>query len=80
MQLSAWLQESGLTQDAFGRAVGVTQGRIAQLLQGGLPSMALAIRIEEATGGEVTRADWGATSARPSASGANAASEPERAA
>jgi len=79
MQLSAWLQENGLTQEAFGLTVGVTQGRIAQLVQGGLPSMGLAIRIEEATGGQVARADWGPVQMAPSPA-ADTSAEPERAA
>lgn len=59
MQLPDWLsQQKGMTQEALAKRVGVTQGRIAQLLHGELPSMPLAARIQEATGGAVTPNDF----------------------
>lgn len=58
MQLSDWLQSRELTQEAFARIVGVTQGRIAQILQGDMPSMGLAARIHDATGGAVAPNDF----------------------
>jgi len=47
-----------MTQEQFARLVGVSQGRIAQLLHGDLPSMSLACRISHATDGEVAPNDW----------------------
>jgi transcriptional regulator with XRE-family HTH domain len=59
MHLSAWIsQQQGLTQREFAERVGVTQGRIAQLLSGDIPSMALAVRIRTETQGEVALDDW----------------------
>jgi transcriptional regulator with XRE-family HTH domain len=58
MQFAEWFRSSGLTQQAFADRVGVTQGRIAQLLDGDAPSLALAIKIMDATGGAVTPNDW----------------------
>lgn len=58
MQLSDWIIRQGLTQETFAKIVGVTQGRVAQILQGDMPSMALAVRIREATGGAVTPNDF----------------------
>jgi 3,4-dihydroxy 2-butanone 4-phosphate synthase/GTP cyclohydrolase II len=70
MQFSTWFakqQQDGLTQWRFAKEVGVSQGRIAQILGGDVPSMSLAIRIKEATGGKVTPNDflgWGRERAR----------------
>lgn len=59
MRFADWFnRQEGLTQESFAHAVGVTQGRIAQLLNGDLPSMQLAARIKEATGGKVTPNDF----------------------
>lgn len=59
MRLTEWFSaQPGLTQDALAKSLGVTQGRIAQLLGGDLPSMQLAIRIKEHTAGAVTPNDF----------------------
>jgi transcriptional regulator with XRE-family HTH domain len=59
MRFDKWFyKQSGLTQEAFADAVGVTQGRIWQLLHGDRPSLRLGLRIEDATGGEVTIYDF----------------------
>jgi transcriptional regulator with XRE-family HTH domain len=58
MQLSAWLEIEGMTQEVLARRVGVSQSRVAQLVAGELPSLALAQRIFVATGGEVTPNDF----------------------
>jgi transcriptional regulator with XRE-family HTH domain len=58
MRLAHWLEKSGTTQDALAKAVGVTQGRISQLLAGGAPSMLLAAQIARATAGAVTANDF----------------------
>lgn len=59
MRFSVWFAaQEGLTQEAFAKEVGVTQGRIAQLLRGDVPSMTLAARIQKVTDGAVTPNDW----------------------
>lgn len=59
MRLSDWLAEAGITQDAFAKIIGVTQGRVSQLVRGerGSPSLSLATRIENATEGQVKPVD-----------------------
>ena len=58
MRFDAWFQKSGLTQAAIARRLGVTQGRVAQLLGGSTPSLALASRIMVVTNGAVTPNDF----------------------
>lgn len=59
MRFAKWFeQQAGLTQEAFAKNVGVTQGRIAQILAGELPSMQLASEIRKATKGAVTPNDF----------------------
>lgn len=62
MRLSDYLRETKTTQEAFAEAIGVTQGRVSQLIKGELPSfdraMDLIGRINAATGGLVTASDF----------------------
>lgn len=58
MRLADWLKETGTAQDAFANAIGVTQGRISQLVRGGWPSADLALKIAAATDGKVTANDF----------------------
>lgn len=59
MRFSDWFaSQQGLTQEAFAKRVGVTQGRIAQLISGDMPSMTLALAIEQTTNGVVTPNDF----------------------
>lgn len=59
MRLGDWLQKHGFTQKAFADAIGVTQGRVAQLCKGGEnPPISLIAKIEAATGGDVTAQDF----------------------
>ena len=59
MRFAKWFgKQKGLTQQAFAASVGITQGRVAQLLKGDLPSMQLAFRITHATDGEVEPNDF----------------------
>lgn len=58
MQLADWLRQTKTTQTDLAKAVGATQGRISQLLNGGMPSFALARRIAEVTDGQVTANDF----------------------
>jgi transcriptional regulator with XRE-family HTH domain len=58
MKLADYLEKKELTQLEFATTVGVTQARIAQLVDGGTPSVKLAQRIAAATGGKVGLSDW----------------------
>lgn len=63
MRLSEYLEKHEITQKAFAEKIGVTQGRISQLIiDGKLTSLERALdlieRIERATGGKVTSKDW----------------------
>ncbi len=59
MKLSQWLRTRTprMTQRTFGAIVGLTQGRISQITKNGTTDLATALRIQEATGGEVTLRD-----------------------
>ena len=46
-----------MTQDAFGLKVGLSQGRISQIIKNGTSDLGTAIRIQDATGGDVTLRD-----------------------
>lgn len=58
MQLGAFLKKFGKTQGEFANEIGVTQGRVSQLLQGDDPSIKLIRKIKIASGGKVTERDW----------------------
>jgi 3,4-dihydroxy 2-butanone 4-phosphate synthase/GTP cyclohydrolase II len=58
MKLEKWLEGSGLTQAELARALGVTQGRISQVLAGGRPSLDLAQRIQALTKNKVRPEDF----------------------
>jgi transcriptional regulator with XRE-family HTH domain len=58
MTLERYLKDTGKTQTAFASEVGVTIGRINQLLNGERPSLELATRIHNVTDGAVTFGDW----------------------
>lgn len=53
MTLGAYLETHGLTQEAFGRRIGVTQGRVSQIIRDGTDSIETARRIFEETDGQV---------------------------
>lgn len=59
MKLEHWLQtrKPRMTQDAFGMKVGLTQGRISQIVKNGTTDLATALRIQDATGGDVSLRD-----------------------
>ena len=59
MKLSEWLANSGTSQSDLARRLGVTQGRVSQLVAGALPSLDLANKIAAATGNKVRPADFG---------------------
>ncbi len=59
MKLSEWLANSGTSQSELARRLGVTQGRVSQLVAGALPSLDLANKIAAATGNKVRAQDFG---------------------
>jgi 3,4-dihydroxy 2-butanone 4-phosphate synthase/GTP cyclohydrolase II len=58
MKLGEWLERSGFTQVELARALGVTQGRISQVLAGAKPSFDLANRIQSITKNKVRPEDF----------------------
>jgi 3,4-dihydroxy 2-butanone 4-phosphate synthase/GTP cyclohydrolase II len=58
MRLSEWLINSGKSQSELARTLGITQGRVSQIIAGAQPSLELAIKIAAATGGEVRPQDF----------------------
>ncbi|MGH6855862.1 MAG: 3,4-dihydroxy-2-butanone-4-phosphate synthase, partial [Aestuariivirga sp.] len=58
MKLSEWLANSQTSQSELARSLGITQGRISQLVAGGQPSLELAMRIALATGQKVQPKDF----------------------
>jgi 3,4-dihydroxy 2-butanone 4-phosphate synthase/GTP cyclohydrolase II len=58
MKLAEWLKKTGTTQVALARRLGISQGRVSQLVAGDAPSLELALRIAALTGGAVTPADF----------------------
>jgi 3,4-dihydroxy 2-butanone 4-phosphate synthase / GTP cyclohydrolase II len=59
MKLSAWLTYSGTSQSELARRLGITQGRVSQLVGGAQPSLELANKIAAATGNKVRPQDFG---------------------
>ena len=57
MKLAEWLDTRKMTQGAFGKKVGLTQGRISQIVAKGTRDIATAMSIQRATDYEVTLAD-----------------------
>lgn len=60
MRLADWLKtrkQRGMTQDAFARRIGVTQGRVSQIAIRGTSDLKIALAIREATDGEVSLTD-----------------------
>jgi len=58
MTLADWLNENDTTQAALAAAVGMSKAYVSMLSSGQrVPSLAVALRVQAATGGEVTPAD-----------------------
>ncbi len=57
MRLSEWLEHSGTTQDAFGIKIGVTQGRVSQIVRNGTRDFLMIQRIHRATNKKVLPED-----------------------
>jgi len=59
MTVADWLNESDTTQAALAAALGVSKAYVSMLSSGQrVPSLAVALRVQAATGGEVTPADF----------------------
>jgi 3,4-dihydroxy 2-butanone 4-phosphate synthase / GTP cyclohydrolase II len=58
MKLSEWLANSDTSQSELARGLGITQGRVSQLVAGAQPSLELAMRIAVATGHRVQPGDF----------------------
>jgi 3,4-dihydroxy 2-butanone 4-phosphate synthase/GTP cyclohydrolase II len=59
MKLAEWLINSGTSQSDLARRIGITQGRVSQLVAGAQPSLELAMKIAAATGNKVKPQDFG---------------------
>ena len=59
MKLSEWLINSGTSQSELARRLGITQGRVSQLVGGAQPSLDLANRIAAVTANKVRPSDFG---------------------
>ena len=58
MTVADWLTETDTTQAALAAALGVSKAYVSMLAGGRrVPSLAVALRVQAATGGEVTPAD-----------------------
>jgi 3,4-dihydroxy 2-butanone 4-phosphate synthase/GTP cyclohydrolase II len=57
MKLTEWLSNTGTSQSDLARQLGITQGRVSQLVAGASPSLELAIRIAAVTGQKVRPQD-----------------------
>jgi 3,4-dihydroxy 2-butanone 4-phosphate synthase/GTP cyclohydrolase II len=58
MKLSTWLAQSNTSQTALSRRLGISQGRISQIIAGETPSFDLAMKISKATAGRVQPGDF----------------------
>ena len=60
MKLADWLRKTGTTQVELARRLGISQGRVSQIVAGAAPSLELALKISAVTNGEVTPEDLAA--------------------
>jgi len=58
MKLADWLSNSGTSQSELARFLGITQGRVSQIVAGAQPSLELAIKIAAVTGQKVRPQDF----------------------
>ncbi len=58
MKLSDWLANTSTSQSDFARKLGVTQGRVSQVVAGERPSLELAMKIAGATSNQVRPEDF----------------------
>ena len=59
MKLAEWLINSSTSQSELARRLGITQGRVSQLVAGAAPSLDLAMKIAAATNNKVRPQDFG---------------------
>jgi DNA-binding XRE family transcriptional regulator len=65
MRLKEYLSKTKMKQARFAEQVGTTRANLCQLVAGQhVPSLDLALRIQVASGGLVTVADWSRAAAR----------------
>lgn len=58
MKLSEWLTNSAMSQSELARQLGITQGRVSQLVAGAQPSLELAVKIAAVTRNQVKPQDF----------------------
>ena len=59
IKLTKYLEEAKLGQAVFAEGIGVTQATVSRLARGKMvPSLELALAIENATGGKVPMSSW----------------------
>jgi 3,4-dihydroxy 2-butanone 4-phosphate synthase/GTP cyclohydrolase II len=58
MTLSQWLEQTGTTQTRLADLLGISQGRVSQLIKGAVPSFDLVMKIAEVTRNKVQAADF----------------------
>ena len=59
MKFAEWITNSGISQSELARRLGITQGRVSQLVAGAAPSLELANKIAAVTGQKVRPQDFG---------------------
>jgi 3,4-dihydroxy 2-butanone 4-phosphate synthase/GTP cyclohydrolase II len=77
MKLPDWLDKTSTSQSALAKAIGVSQGRVSQLIAGASPSLDLALKIATFTNNSVRPEDF-AGSAMDTTPLASSASELDR--
>ncbi len=53
MTLDQWIKQSGTRKGDIARSLGISPGRVSQLLSGEMPSLDLAVKIQRLTGNQV---------------------------
>ncbi|HUE45666.1 MAG TPA: 3,4-dihydroxy-2-butanone-4-phosphate synthase [Aestuariivirgaceae bacterium] len=53
MTLEQWIKQSGTRKGDVARSLGISPGRVSQLLSGDMPSLDLAVKIQRLTGNQV---------------------------
>lgn len=58
MNIRDYMTQHGISQKALAERIGTSQAHVCRLASGALPSLQLAIRIEEVTEGHVPVGSW----------------------
>ena len=77
MKLPDWLDKTGTSQSALAKALGVSQGRVSQLIAGASPSLDLALKIASFTNNAVRPEDFSGPAAMDTATPSAPASASE---